>query len=133
MITGTCHCGATGWTHAGPLTDGLVCNCSYCRRAGGIWAYGHEDHDITLNHGPSGLVPYVQGDRTLAQLRCPTCGILIAWRGLTTGNDGRRRVAVNLRLADPVQVRDLPLRLFDGAGTWEVQPTEGRCIADLWV
>jgi hypothetical protein len=132
-MKGTCHCGAAGWEFQGTPKDGLVCNCSFCRRTGSIWAYGHEGAEITLTHPPGGLVPYVQGDRTLANLRCPHCGILVAWRGLEPGADGQRRVAVNLRLADPAQVRTLPLRRFDGADTWESQPDDGRCIADLWL
>jgi hypothetical protein len=133
MLMGKCHCGATGWSHSGAIADGLVCNCSFCRRGGGIWAYGHEGVDIMLDHGPSGLVPYVHGDRLLAFLRCPGCGNLVAWRGLEPLPDGRRRVAVNLRLADSAKVRHLPLRRFDGADTWESQPADGRTVADLWL
>ena len=32
---------------------------------------------------------------------CPTCGCVAYWRALEAGEDGRRRIAVNLRLADP--------------------------------
>jgi hypothetical protein len=41
-------------------------------------------------------------------------------------------MAVNLRLAPPEAVADLPIDHFDGLGTFEDLPRDGRCIRDLW-
>jgi hypothetical protein len=133
VTRGTCHCGATGWRHDGPLTDGLVCNCSLCRRVGAIWAYGHAGESITLTAPDAAMQSYVHGDRTLETLSCATCGCIIAWRGLDAAPDGRRRMAINLRLADPGAVRHLPLRRFDGADSWEQAAAPGHVIGDLWL
>jgi hypothetical protein len=41
-------------------------------------------------------------------------------------------MAVNVRLAPPDAVRDLPIDLFDGLDTFEDLPSDGRCVRDLW-
>jgi hypothetical protein len=57
----------------------------------------------------------------------------VSWRGTRTGKDGRRRIAVNLRLADdPDQVAPLLIDHFDGLHTFEDLPRDGRRVSDLW-
>ncbi len=63
---------------------------------------------------------------------CSTCGNLVCWRGLEPEADGRRRMAVNIRLAEPEAVTHLPIRPFDGLQTFEDLPSDGRCVRDLW-
>jgi hypothetical protein len=43
---------------------------------------------------------------------------------------GRRRIAVNLRLAEPQAVATIPIDHFDGLDTFEDLPRDGRCVAD---
>jgi hypothetical protein len=45
----------------------------------------------------------------------------------------RRRIAVNLRLAEPEAVAGIPIDHFDGLDTFEDLPRDGRCVADCWV
>jgi len=45
---------------------------------------------------------------------------------------GRRRIAVNLRLAEPAQVAAIPIDHFDGLDKFEDLPRDGRCVADYW-
>ncbi len=47
-------------------------------------------------------------------------------------DDGRVRIAVNLRLAEPEAVASIPLRRFDGLHTFEDLPTDGRTVGDVW-
>ena len=55
------------------------------------------------------------------------------WRGLWLEADGRRRLAVNLRLvSDPEQVAKIPIDHFDGLVTFEDLPRDGRCVRDMW-
>ena len=63
---------------------------------------------------------------------CPQCGVVAYWRALQADAEGRRRIAVNLRPADPALVADVPIRRFDGLDTWEDLPRDGRCVRDLW-
>jgi hypothetical protein len=47
-------------------------------------------------------------------------------------DDGRRRIAVNVRLAEPDAVAHLPVDHFDGLDTFEDLPNDGRCVSHLW-
>jgi hypothetical protein len=54
------------------------------------------------------------------------------WRGKRIDEHGRRRIAVNLRLAEPEAVAEVPIDHFDGLNTFEDLPRDGRCVADYW-
>jgi hypothetical protein len=54
------------------------------------------------------------------------------WRGLEPDKSGRRRIAVNLRLADLEKVGGIILDHFDGLSTFEDLGRDGRCMKDLW-
>lgn len=128
MLEGSCLCGTVGWRYRDPPTSATACSCTACRRYGALWAYGHEDEDVHFT-GPT--QPFVRGD-SLAFLFCPACGCVAGWRGLATDAQGRRRVAVNLRLAEPAQVASVPIRHFDGLDRWQDLPADGRTVHDLW-
>jgi hypothetical protein len=57
---------------------------------------------------------------------------LAFWRGQDLDKDGRRRIAVNLRLAEPAAVAKIPIDHFDGFDTFTDLPRDGRCVADYW-
>lgn len=128
MINGHCHCGAVHWRIDFMPEGATACNCTVCRRYGALWTYGHEGVDV---HGQGSTTAYVPGSG-IAFHFCPTCGNLAWWRGLQTGADGRRRMAVNLRLAEPEAVANIPIDPFDGLGRFEDLPRDGRCVRDLW-
>lgn len=54
------------------------------------------------------------------------------WRALVPGEDGRRRIAVNLRLAAPEEMAPIVLDHFDGLVSFDDLGRDGRCVADLW-
>lgn len=128
MITGSCLCGSVGWTLKDTPASATACNCTACRRYGTLWAYGWEDEDIRLT---GETVAFVRGD-SLSFNFCPRCGNTSHWRGLTTDRHGRRRVAVNLRLAEPGPIENVPIRHFDGLEAWDDRPADGKCVKDLW-
>ena len=78
------------------------------------------------------VVAESRGDGTLAFHFCRHCGCVTHWRGLRARADGRTRIAVNLRMAEPDAVAHIPIQRFDGLLTWEDLPRDGRCIADVW-
>jgi hypothetical protein len=41
-------------------------------------------------------------------------------------------MAVNLRLAEPEPIADLPIDHFEGLVAFEDLPRDGRCIRDYW-
>jgi len=109
-----------------------VCNCTLCRRSGALWAYDYDGEGIRIIDAPGTLGAYSWGDRSLAVHFCTTCGNVTHWRAVLPHADGRMRIAVNMRLADPAVVGAIPLQLFDGFANWEDLPRDGRCITDLW-
>ncbi len=129
MTEGHCLCRAVRWRFAGTPDEATACNCTACRRYGVLWAYGHEGEGVTVD-GPT--TAFVRGEG-LSFNFCPRCGCLAYWRGLEPGVDGRRRIAVNLRLAEPGEVAAIPIRRFDGLNRWQDLPRDGRCVADVWV
>lgn len=127
-IEGSCHCGNVRWRFAGEPEGATACNCTVCRRYGALWAYGHEGEGITVT-GPT--QKYLRGKWVEFHF-CPACGCVAFWRGQHEDEQGRRRIAVNLRLAEPDAVARIPIDRFDGLDTFSDLPRDGRCVADYW-
>ncbi len=126
-ISGSCHCGAVKWTFQGLPESATACNCTVCRRYGVLWAYDHENEGIHV----SGITAaYIRG-KSIEFHFCPTCGCVAYWRAQDT-QDGRRRIAVNLRLTEPDAIAKVPIEHFDGLNTFSDLPRDGKCVADYW-
>ena len=128
MIEGACHCGAVRWSFAGVPDGATACNCTVCRRYGALWAYDYEGEGIKVSDPPKA---YVRG-KTLGFHFCPECGCVAYWRAIELGKGGRRRIAVNLRLAEPGAVAAIPIDHFDGLDSFDDLPRDGRRVADMW-
>ena len=128
MIQGSCHCGAVQWRLQSLLESATACNCTVCRRYGVLWAYDFENEGI---HVTGETKAYVRG-KSIGFHFCPECGCVAYWRSLQPDTEGRRRIAVNLRLTEPELIANLPIDHFDGLEKWEDLPRDGRCIKDLW-
>jgi hypothetical protein len=111
------------------MPDGAtVCNCTACRRYGTLWIYDYEGERIHV----TGLTKsYIRGD-SLSFNFCPTCGCIACWRAQRVGQDGRRRIAVNVRLCEPETVAAIQIDHFDGLDTFDDLPRDGRCVRDYW-
>ncbi|AJC79893.1 GFA family glutathione-dependent formaldehyde-activating protein [Rhizobium etli bv. phaseoli str. IE4803] len=132
MLTGSCHCGKTSWTLEGDPGSITACNCTLCRRYGVLWAYDYEGERIDLTGQTASYTRAGRENSSLEILFCPSCACVLSWRALRLQKDGRRRMAVNIRLAPPDLVADLPIDHFDGLETFEDLPSQGRCVRDLW-
>jgi hypothetical protein len=108
----SCHCGGVRFTAPRPPEQLTSCNCSICRRLGGLWAYYRPDEVV---FEAKATQTYIQGDRTLANHRCVTCGCTTHWEPLDPTLD---RMGVNARMMDPAVIADVRVRRFDGADTW---------------
>ena len=128
MIEGSCHCGRVRWTFEGIPESATACSCTICRRYGTLWAYDYENEGIQVS-GPTQV--YIR-DKHIGFHFCPICGCVAYHRGLEMDRDGRRRIAVNLRLADPAAVGGIVIDHFDGLESWQDLPRDGRCVADMW-
>ena len=115
MLTGTCHCGAVRVEVPFAPTSLTSCNCSLCRRLGGLWAYYPASAVVVHGH-PQETQEYVQGDRTLRTVRCKTCGCTTHWEPVERKSDSR--FGVNMRNFEPALLQNAELKLLDGATTW---------------
>ena len=129
MITASCHCGLVTLEIDAAPTEVTQCNCSICRRYGVLWAYDWDGEGIRVS-GPTHA--YLRGGRAIEFHFCPTCGCVGCGRAPEGDAAGRKRIAVNLRLADPDQVATIPIDRFDGLATFTDLPRDGRCVGDVW-
>ena len=130
MIEGACHCGAVKWRYD-PVPEGATaCNCTICRRYGALWIYDFWDEGI---HVTGETRHYIRGAAIEFHF-CPTCACITHWRSQRPHPEtGRRRAAVNLRLAnEPDAVQHFPIDHFEGLVKFEDLPRDGRCVADYW-
>lgn len=117
MSSGSCHCGAVQLEIPSTPTVLTSCNCSICRRVGGLWAYfAPAEVHIT---GPTAT--YLWGDRSLALHHCATCGCTTHWTPV--GDTNPNRMGVNMRMFAPDLIAGLRVRRVDGAAdTWAELP-----------
>lgn len=101
MLEGSCHCGAVRWRFYGIPESATACNCTLCRRYGVLWVYDHDGERIRVS-GQTRV--YARARRTIGFHFCADCGCVAYWRAVLPGEDQRRRIAVNLRLAEPESV-----------------------------
>ncbi len=131
VTEGRCHCGAASWRVEFAIPDATICNCTICRRTGALWTYGYDGVDVHVTAPEGGLAAYAWGGKNLTYNFCKTCGNLVSWRGLKADEEGRIRLAVNLRLAEPEAIARIPLQRFEGLVSFEDLPKDGRCIGDV--
>jgi hypothetical protein len=129
MLTGSCHCGAVRWTFEGDPGSATACNCTVCRRYGVLWIYDFEGEGIKI----SGETRFYMRGQDVEFHFCGVCGCVTWWRAHKAPPEGRgRRMAVNVRLAEPDAVAHIPIDHFDGLHTFKDLPRDGRCVADYW-
>ena len=109
----SCHCGTVTFTLSRKPVDLGSCNCSICRRLGGLWGY-YTESEVEMHFDASATSTYIQGDKCLAMHTCRTCGCTTHWTGVGDDSDDPR-MAVNCRLMEPDDMKDIPIREIDGA------------------
>lgn len=110
---GSCHCGKIAFEVEGEFKSALVCNCSYCRRAGHMLAFTAPDA-FRLKTPAKDVGTYLFNKQVISHHFCDNCGI--ATHGGGVGPDGKRMVAVNLRCVPDIDLDTLKVDAFDGAG-----------------
>lgn len=129
-LEGACHCGRVSWKFDGLIESATACNCTSCRRYGALWAYGYVGKEIEVN-GPTAA--YDKGGKGLDFHFCEKCACVTHWLGKKDDEEGRRRIAVNLRLVkDPDTIGHFLIDHFDGFDKFEDEPRDGRTIKDMW-
>lgn len=109
---GSCHCAQIAFEVDGEFPSALVCNCSYCRRAGHMLAFTTPDR-FRLKTPEADVSTYLFNKQAISHNFCVRCGI--ATHGGGVGPDGKRMVAVNLRCVPDIDLEALKIDRFDGA------------------
>ncbi|MBY6185765.1 aldehyde-activating protein [Marinobacter hydrocarbonoclasticus] len=108
----SCHCGNIT-VSAEPLPGEVAsCNCSICRRYAVLWAYYRPDQ-VRVSFRRSPTVFYLWGDQQVEFHRCDECGCVTHY--VTTADCEADVSAVNMRMAEPAMLANLPVRQIDGA------------------
>ena len=126
MISGVCHCGDVKWEYSGETTSATACNCTVCRRYAVLWVYGLDGENVKT----TGQTKTYSWSDYLEYHYCPRCACIAFWRAQNEDDEGKRRIAVNLRLAEPDTVANIPIKRFDGLDTFKALPEDKRCVAD---
>ncbi|ESQ81152.1 GFA family protein [Asticcacaulis sp. YBE204] len=109
---GSCHCGKIAFEVEGDFSEGLDCNCSLCRRRGGLLSFISRDA-FRLNSSRDDLSMYQFNHHVLNHYFCSTCGIAPFSEG--KNRDGSEMTAVNLRCMPDIDLDALKITKWDGA------------------
>ncbi len=117
MIESSCHCGAVKLQIDAQVPKALTsCNCSICRRYGNLMAY-FPPSKVKIIATAEATHKYVWGDKSIAFVRCSTCGCLSHWESLDPNQTDR--MGINARLFENVDINKIRIRQFDGADSWK--------------
>ncbi len=106
---GSCHCGKISFEVEGDFTEALDCNCSLCRRRGGLLAFvAHDKFKLTTDE--DNLSDYRFNRQCLVHEFCATCGVA----PFSVNQRGHGMVSVNLRCLPDLDIEALNIRKFDG-------------------
>lgn len=82
---GSCHCGGIAFDVEGEFKEAIDCNCSLCRRRGGLLAFVARDQ-LRLKTPQGDMATYTFNRHVIQHHFCPTCGIAPYGDGI--GRDG---------------------------------------------
>lgn len=110
---GSCHCGRIAFDVEGDVHDVIDCNCSMCRRRGGLLAFfPHEAFTLTTTPGDYGT--YRFNKEQIEHHFCLTCGVSPFSEGVHP-KSGAKMACVNVRCLPDVDLATLNVQKVDGA------------------
>jgi hypothetical protein len=110
---GSCHCGAIAFEVEGDIGTVIDCNCSLCRRRGGLLAFFPREA-LVLKTPETALSTYTFNKGHIRHHFCATCGIAPFGEG-EDPRSGKAMAAVNVRCLPAVDLEALEVRRYDGA------------------
>jgi hypothetical protein len=109
---GSCHCGQISFRVDGRIDQVVDCNCSMCRRRGGLlWFVPRDALHLTGEAQASGT--YTFNSHRLQHHFCTACGIAPYSEGQNA--DGAAMASINVRCLDGVDLAVLKVITYDGA------------------
>ena len=114
-LAGSCHCGRIAYeVEVGDgITEVYDCNCSMCRRRGGLLWFAPRSA-LVLKTAEADLATYRFNREHLAHHHCTVCGIAPFSEGVDP-KSGAKTVAVNLRALPGLDLATLKIVPVDGA------------------
>lgn len=113
LYEGSCHCGKVAFEVEGEFTEALDCNCSLCRRRGGLLAFVPRDK-LVLKTPEADLSTYSFNRHVIRHHFCANCGIAPFGEGAAPG--GAAMASINLRCIPAVDLGALKVTAYDGEG-----------------
>lgn len=108
---GSCHCGSIAFEAEGTIDSVLDCNCTMCRRRGGLLWFV-PGSSFKLLTAASNLSTYRFNKKHIQHRFCGICGIAPFGEG--SDPKGHAMVAVNVRCLDQVDLATLKVVPYDG-------------------
>ena len=122
-LKGRCHCGATQFEVTVAPTEVTNCNCSFCSKRGGLWAY-YRPEQFKLTTARDRVSTYQWGHYLGQHHHCAICGCgtYSEFPDFSTGKPDfeHMKIAVNARLfdQDAIDIEQLPVTVVDGKNDW---------------
>ena len=110
---GSCHCGRIAFELEGEIGQAIDCNCSMCRRRGGLLAF-FPRAALSLKTPEADMATYTFNRHAIRHHFCPACGIAPFGEG-SNPKTGEATVAVNLRCLPDLDLGALEVVQVDGA------------------
>lgn len=110
---GSCHCGRIAFELEGEIVEAVDCNCSLCRRRGGLLAFFPRDA-LRLQTIEGDYATYRFNKHHIDHHFCHTCGIAPFSEGVDP-RSGAKTAAVNVRCLPDVDLAAIRIKPFDGA------------------
>ncbi|MEI3851507.1 MULTISPECIES: GFA family protein [Ensifer] len=107
---GSCHCGKIAFEVEGDFAEAVDCNCSLCRRRGGLLAFVARDR-LTMKTPETGLSTYLFNKHVIQHHFCDTSGIAPFGEG--EGPHGKM-AAINLRCLPEFDLEAVRIVKYDG-------------------
>ena len=118
-LIATCHCGKTRIALPEAPTHATECNCTYCSKSGGLWAYYDPDSvTVTENEGADYAPSGYNHHHFCTTCGCTTYGLSPAWSLGDTEVPKTMKFAVNARLLDDFDIGALVVEKIDGRNLW---------------
>jgi len=119
-VTGSCHCGATRFEVSEAPASVTRCNCTFCSKRGGLWAYYRPEQFKLLASDRSTL--YQRSGSPVKHHHCAVCGCGTymespAWVDFKP-HPTLIQIGINARLLDDFDLEPLPVRFIDGKNLW---------------
>ncbi len=109
---GSCHCGRIAFEVEGDIDEVYDCNCSMCRRRGGLlWFAPHAA--FTLKTPEADVATYTFNRHGIQHHFCTQCGIAPYSEGQHP--QGGKMAAINVRCLPALDLAQLKITQIDGA------------------